>query len=70
MNIENKFHLPSSFGFGDTVESRYNGPASNGNPPITEANLKSLEEFFFILYIGNNRNPPITDINDWSLELR
>ena len=26
-----------------TVESRYNGPASNGNPPITEAIIKSLE---------------------------
>ena len=48
----------------NTVESLYNGPASNGNLPITEAN------FFFIFYIGNKRNPPITDGNGWSLEIR
>ena len=28
-----------------TVEYRSNGPARNGNPPITEAILKSLEKF-------------------------
>ena len=44
-----------------TVESRYHGPASNGNASITGAILKSLETFFFILYIGKNRYPPITD---------
>jgi len=53
-----------------TVESRSNGPAHKGNPPITEAILWSLEKYFFILYIGNNRNPPITDENGWSLEIR
>ena len=30
------------------VESRYDGPASNGNAPITETTLKSLEKFFFL----------------------
>jgi len=50
----------------NTVESRFNGPASNGNPPITEAILQSLEKIFFI---GNNRNPPKTDRNGWSLEI-
>ena len=54
----------------NTVESRYNGPASNGNPPITEAILRSLEKFFFIFYIGNNRNPHITGKDAWSLEIR
>ena len=44
-----------------TVEFRYTGPASNGNPPITEAFLESLETIFFIFNIGTNRNPPITD---------
>ena len=34
----------------NTVESRYNGPAINGNLPITEAILKSLEEFLFFQY--------------------
>ena len=29
----------------DTFESRYNGPASNGNLPITEATLESLQIF-------------------------
>ena len=53
-----------------TVESRSNGPVSNGNPHIMEVNLSSLEKYFFILYIGNNRNPPITDKNGWSLEIR
>ena len=56
--------------FPNTVESRSNGPASNGNPPITEDILWSLEKFFFNFYIGNNRNPPITDKNGWSLEIR
>ena len=39
------------------VESRSNGPAGNGNPPIsiTEAILRSLE---------------IIDKNGWSLEIR
>ena len=58
----------------DTVESRYNGPGSNANLPITEAIFKS----FFIFCIGNNRNQPvtificysITDKNGWSLEIR
>ena len=53
-----------------TVESRSNGSASNGNPSIMEAILRSLEKHFSILYIGNNRNPPITDKNGWSLEIR
>ena len=53
-----------------TVESRYNGFASNGNLLITEEILWSLEKFFFNFYIGNNRNPPITDKNGWSLEIR
>ena len=30
-----------------TVEPRYKGPASTGNPPITEAILRFLEVFFF-----------------------
>ena len=54
----------------NTIESRYNGPASNGNPPIMEVVLKSIEKIFFILYIGDNRNPPITNKNCWSLEIR
>ena len=34
-----------------TVESRSNEPASNENPPITEAILQSLEKFFlYFLY--------------------
>ena len=45
-------------------------PQSNGNPPSTEAILKSLEKFFFIFYIGSNRNLPVTDKNGWSLEIR
>ena len=53
---------------GNIVESHYNEPASNGNPPLTEAILESFE-FLFIFYIGNNRNPPITDKNGWSLEI-
>jgi len=53
-----------------TVESRYNGSASNGNPPITEAILQSIEKIFFFLCIGNNRNPPITEENGKSLEIR
>ena len=53
-----------------TVESHYSGPASNGNPLITEAILEFLKTLFFIFYIGNNRNPPITDKNGWSLEIR
>ena len=51
-----------------TVEPRSNGPAGNGNPPITEAIFQSHEKFFFIFYICNNRNPPITSV--WSLEIR
>ena len=57
----------------NTVESRFirsKGPASNGNPPIMEPILRSLEKYFIILYIGNNRNPPIPDKNGWSLEFR
>ena len=54
----------------NTVESRYNGLASNGNPPIVDDFLKSLEKFVFILYTSNNRNPPITNDNGWSLEIR
>ena len=57
-------------GQGCTVETRSNGPASNGNPPITEVIFKSLEKFFFISYIGNKRNPPIIYTNGWSLEFR
>ena len=45
-------------------------PANNGNPPITEDILWSLEMFVFNFYIGNNRNPSITDENGWSLEIR
>ena len=49
----------------NTVQSRYNGPSSNGNPPIDysimKAILKSLEKFFFNFYIGNKRNQPVTD---------
>ena len=52
------------------VEFRYNRPVSNGKPPITETILKSLEKFFFILFIFNNGNPPKTDKNSWSLEIR
>ena len=47
----------------DTVESRYNGLASNRNLPITDAIPESLETIFFIFYIDNNRNPPTTDEN-------
>ena len=46
---------------GNTVESRYNGPISSGNPPITEVILMSLEKFLFIICIGKKRNPPRTD---------
>ena len=60
----------SGYWYASTVESHYNGPASNGNPPKTEDILWSLEKFFFNFYIGNNRNPPITDKNGWSLEIR
>ena len=53
----------------DTVESHYNGPASNGNPLITLVILKSLWKLFFTFYIGNNRNPSITDKNVWLVEI-
>ena len=53
-----------------TVTSRSNGPSSNGKPFITKAIFRSLEKYFFILYIGNNRNPPITDLSGWSPEMR
>ena len=43
------------------VRSSYNGPGSNGNPPITEAIPKSLEKIFYIFCIGNKRIPCITD---------
>ena len=36
-----------------TVESRSNGPASNGNPPIREAILQYLEKFFSRVLWGN-----------------
>jgi hypothetical protein len=35
---------------------RYNGTAMNGNPPLTKSIFKSLENFFFIFYIGNNND--------------
>jgi len=58
------FHLTTT-----TVESRYNGPASKVNPPLTtEAILKSLE-VFLDFYIGDDKNPPITDKNGWNLEI-
>ena len=60
----------TEFSNGSTVESRSNGPARNGNLPITEDILWFLEKLFFNFYIGNNRNPPITDKNGWSLEIR
>ena len=62
-----------SFSFdirGAQKKFRICGPTSNGNPPITEDILWSLEKFFFNFYIGNNINPPITDKNGWSLEIR
>ena len=51
-------------------EPRYNGPASNGSPAITEAILMFFETIFFSLNIGNKRNPPITYKNMWSLKIR
>ena len=53
----------------NTVESRYNGPANNGNPLIIETILQTLGKFFSIFYIGNNRNLPVEDDNGWSLEI-
>ena len=53
----------------NTVESRYNGPANNGNPLITENILQTLGKFFSIFYIGNNRNLPVEDDNGWSLQI-
>ena len=53
----------------NTVQSRYNEPASNGNPPITEAILRTIEMFVVKFYIGNTRNLPITDKSGWSLEI-
>ena len=47
----------------NSLIKRYIGLASNGNPPITETILQSLEWFFFYSYSGNNRNPSITDRN-------
>ena len=35
----------------NTVESRYNGPANSGNPPITETIFLSLEQISFNFYI-------------------
>ena len=52
------------------VKPRSNGPAYNGNPPITEKYLSPFIMFYSYLYIGNNRNPPITDKHVWSLEIR
>ena len=53
----------------NTVKSRYNGPASNGNLHITEDILWSLQKFAFNFFIVNNRNLPITDENVWSHEI-
>ena len=55
-----------------TVEPRYNGSKSNGNPPITYSFpvKRDLRDFFFISYNGNSRNPPIMDEYLWSLEIR
>ena len=53
-----------------TVESCVNVPPSKVNPPLAEAIPKSLEQFFFIFYINNNRNPPITEKNNWFVEIR
>ena len=50
----------------NTVDPRSNGPAGDGNP-LMEVFLRSLDKYFFILYISNNRNPLITDKNVWSL---
>ena len=49
----------------NTVESRSNGPASNGNPPKTEA---SPQKGLFNFYIYNNRNLSIIDIMVGSLK--
>ena len=51
-----------------TVELRYNGAASNGNPPITETILQTLGQFFSIFYVGNNKNPPVEDDNGGPLK--
>ena len=55
--------------FANTVESRSNGPARDGNTHITEAIIQLLERFLFNFYIGSNKNPLITDPNSWSLEI-
>ena len=60
------FTLKTNF---STVKSRYTGPKSNGNPPITDAKLWSLQTLLFIAYIGNNKKPPITDEIGWSLDI-
>ena len=52
-----------------TVESRYTGPKSNGNPPMKNAKLWSLQIISFS-YVGYNKNSPITDKIDWSLDIR
>ena len=54
-------------GYINTVKPSYNGPAGDGNPPITEAILKFLEKFVFNFYIGNYKNPLLTDTNGRSL---
>ena len=43
-------NAPLPFVKPTTVESCNSGPASNGNPPKTEAIPKSLEIFFFLYW--------------------
>ena len=49
------------FSHGITVEFRNTGPESNGNPPVMNVTLYSLQVISLFSYIVNNKNPSITD---------